>query len=81
LYVTHANKTFILLPTDQAILVVYCAARNQTIYTTNGGARSAGAASLNIANLAGEMVETYIGFISEDGDEVATSIYTGQFTV
>ena len=61
--------------------MVYCAARNQTIYTTNGGARSAGVASLNVANLAGESVETYIGFISKDGSEVATSIYTGQFTV
>jgi len=69
------------LPSDQAILVVYCAARNQTIYTTNGGTRSAGAGSLNVANLAGETVETYIGFISEDGSEVATSIYTEQFTV
>src|SRR6266498_1548696 len=66
------------LATDQAILVVYCAALNQTIYTTNGGARNAGAGSLNVSNMAGQTVQTYIGFISEDGKDVATSIYTGE---
>jgi hypothetical protein len=47
----------------------------------NGGAHSAGSGSLNVQNLAEEKVETYIGFISEDGSDVATSIYTGRFTV
>ncbi len=54
---------------------------NQTIYTTNGGARNAGAGSLNVSNMAGQTVQTYIGFISEDGKDVATSIYTGELSL
>jgi Family of unknown function (DUF6266) len=67
--------------TDKSILVVYCPGKQQSVYTTTGPNRSAGAASLPVASFAGEQVETYIGFISEDGKNIASSVFTGQITV
>lgn len=67
--------------TDKAMLAAYCPALNQCIYTTGSAERLAGADSLNLGSFAGQVVETYIGFISADGRNVATSIYTGQVTV
>lgn len=78
---TDNSGTGIALATDQAILVAYCAETRQTIYTTTGGERSAGAGLLNVAPMAGQTVETWIGFISEDEKDVATSFYTGSFAL
>ena len=63
---------------DQAILVVYCPALRQAIYTTAGGERSALTGDLNVTPFMGQDVETYIGFISADGRKVANSYFTGQ---
>lgn len=68
-------------PTDQAILVAYCPVMKQVIYTTSGGNRSALTADLNLLTFTGKVVETYVGFISEDGRNVASSIFTGEVTV
>jgi hypothetical protein len=67
--------------TDQAILVAYCPTLKQAIYTTVGGLRNALTGDLNVLPFSGEQVETWIGFISEDGNNVATSIFTGEVTV
>jgi len=67
--------------TDKAILAVYCPALKTTFYTTNGANRSAGTDTINVTNFAGQTVETYIGFISEDGRSIANSIYTGELTL
>ncbi|KAA9041453.1 hypothetical protein FW778_05360 [Ginsengibacter hankyongi] len=67
--------------TDQAILVAYCPLQKQAIYTTVGGLRSDLAGELNLLPFSGLAVETYIGFIAEDGKSVATSIFTGEVTV
>jgi Family of unknown function (DUF6266) len=67
--------------TDQAILVAYCPVQKQAIYTTAGGLRSAVTGELNLLPFAGLAVETYIGFISEDGKNIANSIFTGEVTV
>lgn len=68
-------------PDDAAILVVYCAALKTTIYTLNGGVRSAGAANIDVSTFAGNTVETWLGFISADGKKVSNSFYTGELTV
>jgi len=65
---------------DKALLAVHSPAHNQTIYTTGSAARSALTETLDVATFSGETVETYIGFISADGKDIATSIYTGQVT-
>ncbi|MBI1780543.1 MAG: hypothetical protein HYR66_04155 [Sphingobacteriales bacterium] len=69
------------MPTDKSILVVYCPAKNQCIYTTTGPERSTQAGSLAVSSFIGEQVETYIGFISEDGKVIASSAFTGTLTV
>jgi len=68
-------------PTDKAILLVYCEALKRSVFTLNGADRSAGTATLNVPNFKGQVVETWIGFISADGKEIATSLYTGQVTI
>jgi hypothetical protein len=67
--------------TDQAILVAYCPELRQAIYTTAGGLRSDLTGELNLLPFSGLAVETWIGFISESGNLVATSIFTGEVTV
>lgn len=67
--------------TDKALLVVYCPALNQCIYTTGSADRSAKTDSLNLASFAGQQVHTWIGFISENRLNVASSFYTGMVTV
>ena len=67
--------------TDKSILAVYCADFNQTLYTTGSALRSAGTDTLDATLFAGKQVETYIGFISDDGKDIANSVYTGQLVV
>jgi hypothetical protein len=67
--------------TDQAILVAYCPVQRQAIFTTAGGMRSDLTGELNLLPFSGLAVETWIGFISESGGIVATSIFTGEVTV
>lgn len=67
--------------TDRAILVVYCEAFNACLFTSAGPPRSAGVAVIGVPGLAGKTVHTWLGFISEDGKEVANSVYTGAVTV
>jgi len=67
-------------PTDSSILVVYCPGRNQCIFDF-AAQRSTGTANIPVAAFAGEAVETWIGFISQDAKSVATSVYTGQLTI
>jgi hypothetical protein len=69
------------LATDQAVLVVYCAALNLTIFNSAAAARSAAAATLNVADFAGQTVQTWIAFLSEDGKEASNSTFTGELTI
>lgn len=66
---------------DRAILVLHCPALKQSIYTTIGATRSTGSYSMEATAFSGQEVHTYIGFISEDGALVATSVYTGAIIV
>lgn len=67
--------------TDKAILVAYCPTLRQAIYTTDGGLHSDMTGELNLLPFSGLAVETWIGFIAENGRNVATSIFTGEVTV
>jgi hypothetical protein len=78
---TDNSGVGIAKPTDQCILVAYCPALKQAIYTTAGGLRSALTGELNLLPFSGQPVETWIGFISDDGHNVATSIFTGEVSV
>lgn len=78
---TNNSGVGVAKATDKAILVAYCPAFNQCIYTTGSAARNALTDALDLSTFAGQVVETYIGFISVDGRNIASSFYTGQVTV
>jgi hypothetical protein len=66
---------------DIAILVAYCEETNQSIFTMAGAARNVKTDTLNVGNFTGKTVQTWISFVSKDGKEYATSIYTGEVIV
>lgn len=66
---------------DRAILVVHCPALQQSLYTTVGAYRRAGTYTLEATAFSGQQVHTWVGFISEDGELAADSIYTGELIV
>lgn len=68
-------------PADASVLVVYCPTRSQCIFTTAGASRSTGADVLPVSAFSGLVVETYLAFLSVDGKNIASSIYTGSLTV
>jgi hypothetical protein len=62
---------------------VYCEERHESYYDIKDGAlRSDGNDILELpAKLSGKTVHTWLSFISENGKDIAPSIYTGQLTV
>ncbi|NBG66430.1 DUF6266 family protein [Acidiluteibacter ferrifornacis] len=68
--------------TDKALLVVYNPTKDESIYDSAGAVRSATSQNLGMpASYVGDDVEAFIGFLSEDGKEVANSVYIGSVTV
>lgn len=65
---------------DQVLMAAYCPEFNCTVYRI-GAARSTGTDSLQMPGFSGKVVHTWMGFISADGDEITTSLYTGELTV
>ena len=78
---TDNSSVGIARPADKALLAVYCPAFNQCIYTTGSASRDAVTDSLDLGSFSGQDVHCWIGFISEDGKNVATSLYTGMHRV
>ena len=66
--------------TDKTVKVVYCPDRNQAIFDFGAG-RSTEADTIPVSAFAGQTVHTWLGFISENSKFVATSVYTGAFSV
>lgn len=66
---------------DIALITVYCPDTLHAVYTVNGPARSAEQAILDVSQFSGKTVETWMGFMSADGKEIANSLYTGQVAV
>jgi len=69
-------------PTDKALLAVVNTNKSEAVFNAAGAQRSETAQSLSMpANWTDDSVEVYMGFVSEDGREVANSVYLGSFTV
>ena len=62
---------------DKCMIVVYCPEQKRSMYTTAGAERSVGSYTIDAGIFAGKTTETWLAFISADGLDVATSIYTG----
>ena len=67
--------------TDKAILVAYCAATNEAVYTLEGANRSVETDILNVSLFSGQAVETWLAFVSEDGTRFSKSSYLGNVMV
>jgi hypothetical protein len=68
--------------TDKALLAVVNPEKSEAVFDTAGAERTAGTQSVSLpADWSGETVEAYIGFISEDGRDIANSVYLGSITV
>lgn len=67
--------------TDMAVLIAYCPATGQSVYNANAATRDAATALLDVTPFSGKTVQTWISFISENGRDVADSVFTGQVVV
>ena len=66
---------------DKAVLIAYCPETNQSVYTLNGGIRSAENAILNVVLFSGKTVEAWIAFVTKDGSKFSDSVYLGNVMV
>lgn len=70
------------MATDKALIVAINTLRGEAVFTTSGPDRSGGNAVINLpAEYSGESLETYLGFISEDGSKVSNSVYLGSVLI
>ena len=70
------------LATDRSMYVIYDPIKNEAYTSKSGPARSSGSVGVVVPNsFSGNSVHTWIAFISEDGQLVSNSQYTGEVTV
>lgn len=70
------------LATDKSLILILNPDKKESIYTTSGPPRSAGTETLNLPpEYSGDVVEVYLGFVSEDGTKVSNSSHLGSVTV
>ena len=68
--------------TDKALLAVVNPAKIEAVFNAAGAERTEGTQTIALPNdWAGATVEAYMGFVSEDGKEVANSVYLGNFVI
>jgi hypothetical protein len=68
--------------TDKALIAVINPTKYEAVYDTAGAERTDTTQDIVVpADWVGEDVETYMGFMSEDGKEIANSVYLGTITV
>ena len=68
--------------TDKALIAVLNIAKGEAITNNAGAERATGLQTVPLpAEWSGDSVETYLGFISEDGREVANSVYLGSIAI
>lgn len=68
--------------TDKTLIVVFNPARAESVFTTGGNQRIAGTEDIAVpSDWVGEGVEVFLGFITEDGKDVANSSYLGSVTI
>ena len=76
------DSTFFHSGLTGAAEIIYNKAKGETIYDTAGATRATHTQSLTVPNdWEGDKVEVYLGMVSDDGKEVADSIYLGEVTL
>ena len=67
--------------TDKAMILVYNPSKKESVYNLAGADRTVGAESVSIPDsYAGDTVEMFMAFVSEDGSKVSNSAYLGSGT-
>ena len=68
--------------TDKALIAVLNIAKGEAITDNAGAVRATGLQTVALpAEWSGDSAEAYLGFISEDGREVANSVYLGSIAI
>ena len=67
--------------TDKSLICLLNPANNEIVFNDAGADRSTGLQSLRVPPLWTGKVHAYIGFITEDKKDVATSVYLGEITI
>jgi hypothetical protein len=68
--------------TDKALIAIVNSTKGEAVTDTAGAERTEGTQTVTLpADWFGDTVEVYLGFISEDGNEVANSVYLGSIEV
>ena len=68
--------------TDKTLTAVLNPAKGEAITNTAGAERTTGTQTVVIpADWSGDSVEVYLGFVSDDGKEVANSVYLGSIAI
>jgi hypothetical protein len=66
---------------DKAVLVAYFPSTNEVIFSFDAGTRESGNAVLATPDRQGQLAETWMGFLSNQEDDAACSVYTGSVVV
>ena len=69
------------LSSDLAFVAAYSADLDHWIFSLSTVARNAATLTLDAAAFSGKPVQTWIGFVSADGNKASNSLYTGAVTV
>lgn len=72
--VSNANEN------DLVLMAAYCPEFNCTVFRL-GNKRNAATDTLQMPGFSGKMVHTWVSFITEDGEDIATSFYTGEVNI
>jgi Family of unknown function (DUF6266) len=67
--------------TDQTFIAVYCKETSEWQYGLNLAIRSDGTCSFDVKEFIGKEVQTFIGFITNDGKDVTDTLYNGMIEV
>ena len=68
--------------TDKTLIVVYNAVKHQAVTVNELAERADGTQTVTVPDSwSGDLVQTYLGFIDEKGDDVASSRFAGAVTV
>jgi Family of unknown function (DUF6266) len=74
---TNGSALVSARPTDQAFVAIYCEEKKIWIYELNPASRKMGSCTIKTTQFKGKEIQTYIGFISNDGQSASDSLYTG----
>ena len=76
------NESSSAYATDKSLVALINPTNNEVVFNDAGVERSTGIQTIRVSPLwSGQKVHAYIGFITEDKKDVATSVYLGEITI